>query len=205
MTGIILAGGRNTRMGLHKALLKINGETIIESIIKQMFLLFEEVIIITNAKEIFNTLRYTSHCNRRAIRVLPDIIPNKGPLGGIYSGLVYSKTKYNFIAACDMPFINLELVKYMMKNVRNYDVIVPRTEKGYEPLHAIYSKDCIVHIERQIKQNNLKTTNFFTKVKIKEIGERVVRGIDPLLRSFFNINSNADYQQVLNIVSGRRS
>lgn len=205
MTGIILAGGRNRRIGVHKALLKLNGETIIENIIKRMLLLFDEVKVITNAKEIFNALAYTNtnkiyRRNRTSIEILPDIIPNKGPLGGIYSGLVYSKTKYNFIVACDMPFINTELVKYMMRNVRNYDIIVPRTSKGYEPLHAIYSKNCIRYIERKIKQDDLKTTCFFSEVKIKEIGEGSIKRFDPLLMSFLNINSDADYQHVIRLV-----
>lgn len=192
MTGIILAGGKNTRIGKSKPLLKIGNETIIENIINKFRVIFDEILVIGN-----NVLLYNF------TRVVADIISDKGPLGGLYSGLVNSKSEYNFVVACDMPFINVELVKYMKNNCDDFDVVTPKLKYGYEALHTIYSKNCISHIEKQLKQDNLKITDFFYHVRVKEITENIIKQFDPQLLSFFNINNDADYQQALRLCSGQ--
>ena len=190
MTGIILAGGRNSRIRTGKAFLKIGGKTIIKKTLDKFRKIFSEVIIVTN-----NFLEYQNS----GARLVKDIIPDKGPLGGIYSGLVSSESEYNFVVACDMPFLNVELIKYIKNNCDGFDVIIPRLDRGYETLHAIYSKNCIVPIEKQLKQDNLKIIDFFLQVRIKKITEEIVQHFDPGLVSFFNINTNVDYQKAVKI------
>ncbi len=198
MTGIILAGGRSTRFnGKNKAFFKINNETIIENIIKKLSSIFDDVVIVANDFELPNYL----------VKVVKDIHPGKGPLGGIYTGLVNSNTKYNFVVACDMPFLNLELIEYIKNECRDdegFDIIVPKLETHYEPLHAIYSKDCITYIEKQLRQDNLKITDFFKYVKIKEIPEQIIKRFDPQLLSFFNVNTPPNYRKALKIAADRR-
>ncbi len=202
MTGIILAGGKSSRFnGVNKALLKIGNETIIENIIKKFKFIFNEILIVTNNPSAFNHLT-----NHNLTKLVKDIIPDKTSLGGLYSGLVYSSNQHNFVVACDMPFLNLDLIKYMLENVTDqYDIIIPRLNNrslpnnGYETLHAIYSKNCITPIEKQLKQNNFKIIDFFSEVKVKEISENTIRQFDPELLSFFNINTEDDYQQALEI------
>lgn len=195
-TAIILAGGKNTRMGGDKAFLKIGEKTIIEIILDKLKSFFEKIIIVTNSPDRYRIFR---------VRLISDIIPNKGPLGGIYSGLVNTREFHNFFFACDTPFLNVELIRYMKNNYGNFDVITPKLKYGYEALHAIYSKNCITPIEKQLKQNNLKIIDFFPQVKIKEITEDIIKQFDPRLLSFFNINTNADYQQALNIAPSLRT
>lgn len=196
MTGIILAGGRNIRFDIgtkkSKAFIKIGNETIIENIINKFSSIFDEILIITNNVRQFNHLT-----NNRLIKVVKDIIPDKGSLGGLYSGLVSSKNEYSFVVACDMPFLNVELIKYMKNSCDKFDVITPKLKHNYESLHTIYSKNCIVHIEKQLREDNFKIKDFFSKVKINEITEDIIKQYDSRLLSFFNINTEDDYQRAL--------
>jgi molybdopterin-guanine dinucleotide biosynthesis protein A len=196
MTGIILAGGKNSRINTNKAMLKVGEEEIIRGIINKFMKLFNNIIIVTNNKRKYEF---------SGIRIVEDVIPDSGSLGGLYSGLVNSSENYNFIVACDMPFINERLVAYMVENCRKYEVLVPKTANGYEPLHAIYSKRCIKRIKDQLEKENLKITDFYKKVIVKEIKENIVRKYDLNLLSFFNINTNDEYHRALNIVSSQNT
>lgn len=205
MTGIILSGGRNTRINLNKAFLKINNTPIIEIILDKFKEIFHEIVIVTNSQ---NEYRYLGE------KLVKDIIPNKGSLGGLYSGLVNSHSEYNFVVACDMPFLNPGLIKNIIGCKDSYDIVIPRLNmrilpnKGYETMHAVYSKNCIKHIEEQLNRDNLKIINFFDKVKLKEIGEDVVNRFDSRHLSFININTDADYHKALllhnDVISGNQ-
>ncbi|MFQ5835891.1 MAG: molybdenum cofactor guanylyltransferase, partial [bacterium] len=162
MTGIILAGGENIRIGLNKALLKINGGTIIEHIIKVINPIFSQILIVTNSPKDFEFLR---------VKVVKDPTQGRSPLAGIYSGLIYSKNYHNFFFACDMPFINPDLIKFMIEESGDYEVIIPQGNRGFEPLHAIYSKSCLKAIRVQLESNNFKITDFFSKVRVKFINQ----------------------------------
>jgi len=116
-------------MGQNKAFIQIDGVPIISRIYTLFTRLFEEVIIVTNQMDAFKGI---------GTKVLQDLIPDKGALGGLYTGIFFSSFQYSFCVACDMPFINGSLVRYLFKNIGRDDVIVPRTREGLEPLHAIY-------------------------------------------------------------------
>ena len=211
-TGIILSGGKSNRMGKNKSLLSFPNKPLIEILINKLVALFNELIIVTNKPSPYvQELGKPTFYSKYEIKVVEDVFPDCGPLGGIYTGLLTSQNKYSFIAACDMPFLNVELIKSMINNVAGWDIIIPRLNnralpnKGYETLHAIYSKTCMEYIEKQLKQNNLKIIDFFPQVKIKEITEDIIKQFDPRLLSFFNINSDADYQQALNIAPSLRT
>lgn len=169
-TAIILAGGLSRRMGRDKAKLKINNLPLIKRIVKTLKPVFKNIIIVSK-----------------------DVIPNCGPLSGIFTGLLYSKTKYNFIFAADMPFLNKKIIKKMIEKINGYDIIIPKTNYGYEPLHAIYSKACIVYIYNLLLANKLQILNLFPLVKTKAVS------LNDL--SFYNINTPADYKKALEILS----
>jgi molybdopterin-guanine dinucleotide biosynthesis protein A len=207
MTGIILAGGKNTRIRTNKALLKIGDKTIIQVIVSKLKQVFDEIIVVTDRLEPINQLPITE-----LTRIVNDIIPDKGSLGGLYSGLINSRSQYNFVVACDMPFLNVELIKFMKSNCNpaiacksGVDVIIPKLKTGYETLHAIYSKNCIAPIEKQLRQDNLKIIDFFSRMKVKEITEDIIKQFDSQLLSFFNINTEDDYKQALNIAPSLRT
>lgn len=183
MTAIILAGGKSSRLGYDKAFIKIKGASLIKRQLNTLKKLFKNLIIVTNNPDNYRF---------KGIKVIPDIIPNRGPLSGIYSGLMASNTLYNFVLACDMPFINSELIKYMIKSKDKFDAVVPKLKKGYETLFAIYSRNCLPIIYETINKNNFKVRNIFSKIKLKKIGEQEISKFGDPGILFMNINTKDD-------------
>ena len=179
-SGTILSGGKSIRMGQNKALIEIEGTPIISRIHDLFRRLFQEVIIVTNQKESF--INFDS-------KICQDLIPDKGALGGLYTGIFFSSFQYSFCVACDMPFINRSLVQYLFENVQGDDVIVPRTKDGLQPLHAIYSKNCLAPIKRIIEEGKYRIIDFYKLVKVKIVDERDFLFLDPLRESFMNVNT----------------
>lgn len=186
MNAIILAGGKSIRFGSDKAFAKIGDSTLIESLFLSLSLVFNKIIIVTNFKE-----RYK---NFPAI-ITEDIFKDAGPLGGLYAGLKASNSDRNFVVACDMPLVNLMLIKYMAGLIDG-DAIVPMINGKVEPLHAVYSKKCISAVEAQLKSGIYKIQEVFNLVDTRYIKEDVINKYDPSLLSFLNINLQKDMQKI---------
>ena len=167
-------------MGQNKALIEIDGVPIIKRIHNIFKRLFEEIIIVTNQKEIFLDLN---------VNIFSDLIPNRGVLVGLYTGLFFSSYNYSFCVACDMPFLNESVIKFLIKNAKQYDVIVPKTKDGLQPLHAIYSKKCLEPIKKIIDEGKYKILDFYPMVNTKIIEEEKFLNFDPLRKSFINLNT----------------
>lgn len=170
-------------MGENKAFLKLNGQTIIDRTKNLFQEIFAEVILVTNSPLAYLNLN---------LRMVTDLIPGQGALGGIFTGLFCSSYSHAFIAACDMPFLNKDLISYLISLARNYDIVIPKTEDGFQPLHAIYSQRCLPHIENLLRQGNLKIIDFFHLVKKREVLTNELTTFDPFLKSFFNVNTPED-------------
>ena len=184
-SGIILSGGLNTRMGgKNKALLSLGGQTILDRLYNTFQGLFDEVLLVTK-----DPVQYLSW----DFMIVSDLFPLPSSLTGIHAGLFHASSTHAFITACDTPFLRPELIKALLDELEpKWDVIMPVTEQGNQPLCAIYSKRCIKPIERQLKNGDPKILNFFPKIKVKEIPEAELRSADPHLISFFNINTPED-------------
>ena len=120
-----------------------------------------------------------------------DLYPGRGPLGGIYTGLLASKSDCNLVVACDLPFLNVELLRYLIKLSPGFDAVVPRVGK-VQPLHAVYSKSCLDVMKVQVEHNLLKITRFLDSMNVRYVEETECRSIDRQMLSFFNVNSRAD-------------
>ncbi len=180
ITGIILSGGKSLRMGKDKAFIKVEGIPIIERITDLFRKLFEETIIVTNRRETYLHLKAT---------IYEDLLPNSGALGGLYTGLFYSLFPYSFIVACDMPYLNTEVINYLTGKMEGYDVVVPKTEDGFQPLHAIYSKNCINPIERVLQERKTRIIDIYPFVRVKIVEAKEIVAVDPDMESFININT----------------
>jgi molybdenum cofactor guanylyltransferase len=180
ITGIILSGGKSIRMGQNKAFIQIEGVPIIKRIYDLFEELFQEVIIVTNQKNLFSNFDS---------KIYSDLIPNKGALGGLYTGIFLSSFQYSFCVACDMPFVKKTLVQYLIKNIVDEDVIVPRTKDGLQPLHAVYSKNCIDPLGRMIEEGKSKIIDFYHLVKVRILDEKDFLCLDPGRESFINVNT----------------
>ena len=183
MTGIILSGGENSRMGANKAFLTRDGERLIDRTVKLFKDLFKEVILVTN-----DPLEYLD----LDVQIVTDIYKKKKALGGIYTGLFYTSCDHAFVTACDMPFLNERFIAYMMEQIRDYDIIVPQTADGLQPLHAIYSRRCLPAIKNLLLQDKLKVTGFYKGLKSLCISEEIIKTFDPEFRMFLNINAPED-------------
>ena len=183
---IVLAGGESRRMGFPKPLLLINRKNTVEIIIERLKILFSEIIVVGKGKQ---------RIYGKEFIFVEDLYEYRSPLVGIYSGLKASKNQLNFIVACDMPFVNKNLVKYMLKITGDYDVVVPVVRGYFEPLHAVYTKNIINVIEEEIERGNFKVTSFYKRVNVKEIPENIVRKYDPELMSFINLNTPKDLKK----------
>ena len=194
-TGVILAGGQNSRFfGTNKALARVGGKQILGHIVDVFRDLFDEIILVTNDP---------SQYLQWDINIVTDIFPVRSSLTGIHTGLFYTNTPYAFFAACDIPFLKKELVETLLdaKEPR-IDIVIPETAKGFEPLCAVYSKRCFKPFEAQIVHNELKIQHVFNKVRVKTISEDILRKSDPDLRSFFNINRPEDLTKARHMAEG---
>jgi molybdopterin-guanine dinucleotide biosynthesis protein A len=180
ITGIILSGGKSSRMGVNKAFIEIDGVPIISRIHGLFKELFQEIIIVANEKELFG---------RFDANIYSDLFPNCGVLGGLYTGLFFSSFPYSFCVASDMPFLKESVIEYLMNSIDHFDVIVPKAEDGLQPLHAIYSKDCLKPMREIIEKGKYKVIDFYPMVKIKIIEQHEFRSLDPTGESFINVNT----------------
>jgi molybdopterin-guanine dinucleotide biosynthesis protein A len=184
-SAVILAGGKSSRMGRNKALLDFQGETLIERLYRILKEAFKEILISANDTETYKFL---------GAPIVRDIFPHGGTLAGIHASLLLSRGKHCFFVACDMPFLNIELVRHLNRIVDDYDVVIPESESGLEPLHSFYSRRCVPHIEEQLKRGNLKVIDFFEHVKVRKVSREEVREWDPEELSYFNINTQEKYE-----------
>jgi len=187
VSGILLAGGESRRMGgVNKALLDVGGSRIIERAASVLCRLFPEVLVITNSPDDFQFL---------GLPMLKDLMPGNGSLGGLYTGLSACKGDYGFLAACDMPFLSADVIRHMVNMVEGFDVVAPRISGWLEPLHAIYSHNCLPYIEGLLQHGDLKILNFFDKVKVREVPEEDLRPFDSELRFSMNLNTPEDLRR----------
>jgi len=187
ITCIVLAGGKGLRLGRDKVNETVGTDSLLQRVLSQLTPFNRDIIIVTAAGK---SLPQVNGCQRA--RVVTDIYPGKGALGGIYTGLAESSSPYNLVVACDMPFLNQALLRYMMGLSAGFDLVVPRLGELVEPLHAVYSKSCLVSIERLLKKGNLGIMALFDLVKVRYVEAGEISRFDPEHLSFFNINTEAD-------------
>jgi len=198
MTSIVLAGGKSLRLGRSKCLETINGKSLIERVIERLKAVSSRILIVTSQEQ----LDLPATCEAE---VVVDFYPGKGPLGGIYTGLLASDSSHTLAVACDMPFLNIELLRYIIELSPGFDAVVPRLEEGkIEPLHAIYSKNCLDNMKTQLEHNQLEISRFLNTVRVRYIEQAECRRLDPQLLTFFNINSQSDLDRAIALAAENR-
>lgn len=183
LTGIILAGGKSLRMGADKAFLEVEGTPIIRRIYTLFQKLFREVIIVTNQERLFRDFD---------ARVCGDLIPDGGAAGGLFSGLFFSSFHYSFTVACDMPYLKEPVIQYLISRIEGYDAVVPKSKDGLQPLHAIYSRNCLEPLREIIAMGNRRVVDFYPMVRVKVIEEDEFSRLDPMGQSFINVNTPSE-------------
>lgn len=207
MTGAVLSGGENTRMPLLKGFLKIDGITIIERNLNILLKVFGEAVISTNMPE-----KYFGF----GVPMIGDIKKEKGPMTGILSVLAATGADAVFVAACDMPFISEELIRYMAEKhnqqavgsrhnsptpnprsrIKGYDAVIPVFNGRPEPLFGIYTRSTIRPMEKALMEGTKGLNELLKNIDVLFISEDEVKAIDPEGKSFVNINTIADYEKI---------
>ena len=183
LSGIVLSGGQSKRMGQNKALMPLAGSTLISQVLDKLSRLCDELIVSANDVEPYADLR---------VRVVQDTIAGMGALSGIHAGLAAIRNEKAIVVACDLPFLSLSLLRYMAAVALDYDVVVPRLGKYYEPLHAVYDVKCVAPIEQLVAHGPCRVVRLFDHVRVREVTEDPVRLFGASL-SFYNVNTPEEW------------
>ncbi|WP_447979602.1 molybdenum cofactor guanylyltransferase [Candidatus Nitrospira bockiana] len=188
VSGVLLAGGKSRRMGQDKRFLDLGGRTLLQRTLAVYEQLFEEIILVTAQED--RALADVKHA------VVTDIIPDGGSMGGLYTGLFRATRERIFVAACDMPFLNMALIEYLAGFPAESDIVIVRLLTGLQPMHAVYGKACLPHFEEMLQRRSLAIHGVLSRpgLRVSEVPETTVRMYDPQLLSFLNINSPADLE-----------
>jgi molybdopterin-guanine dinucleotide biosynthesis protein A len=187
---IILSGGKSSRMGTNKALLKINEKTNIERISDRLKPLFDDIILVTNDLEQYEFL---------GLKIVSDQFPGMGPLAGVHAGLKASEYETNFIVACDMPFVSGELAQALVDKSSDYDAVIPVINGKQQPLFAVFQKRAAIEVEQCIKQERLRMKHLLDRLNVLYVTEKdleINSSLD-LERVFFNMNHPNEYEEAL--------
>ncbi len=189
LTLVIQAGGQSSRMGQDKALMSFLGRPLIERVLERLSPIADEVVIITNRPEGY---RYLS------IPLFPDVIPDRGALGGLYTALKVAGNSEVAVVACDMPFASAEILTAAQNTLKDesIDAVIPKTERGLEPLHAVYRRStCLPAVEAAIQADNWRMISWHDHVKVHHLSPETTKQLDLTQYTFMNLNTPEEFGQ----------
>lgn len=194
-TGAILAGGRSRRLGgLKKAGLVLHpgGESILDRQLTQLRRIVDRLVIVAND---------AAGLGVSGVPVIPDLLPNNGALGGLYTAVHDARSDWALVVACDMPFISESLLAHLVRVGQSVDIAIPRTARGYEPLCATYSPRCAVALRQLIDEQRFKLSEVahLPGLDIREIGPAELQQFGPEEVLFFNVNTPDDYARAIDL------
>ena len=188
ISGVVLAGGKSKRMGTDKRHLSVHGKPLLDRVTSVLLELFPEVLLVLAEEDI-------SRKDDR-IRIVTDLIPDRAAVGGLYTGLYYSRYPRVFVVACDMPFINPAVIELFLQESDATDIVLAQLVTGLQPLHGLYSKRCLPILKEMIEARDLRLQNIADKqgLTVRCISEAEIKALDPQCLSFLNLNSPADLE-----------
>ena len=173
-------------MGRDKAFLTLDGIPLVERVLRTLRAVFPRIIIVTNDP--------ASYVSYDAV-VVTDALDKQGPLTGIYSGLLHSRDDYNFVVACDMPYLNPGLITYMAGLAQGHDIVAPMIASYLEPLHAFYHRRLLPVIEERLRRDARQIRGIYDEARVHYVMETEIDRYDPERRSFKNLNTPEEYKE----------
>jgi molybdopterin-guanine dinucleotide biosynthesis protein A len=176
ITGIVLAGGKSSRMGTDKGVMELNGKKVIQYVLDALVPIVDDILIIAN----------NDHYDNFAYPVYKDIIKDCGPMGGIYTGLINSTTMKNIVVSCDIPFITSPMLLHIISESGNYEITVPKHDGRLEPLCAVYTKQCTGKFKELLEKKVWKMQEALNYFKTQQLN---ISDTKEMARNFININT----------------
>ena len=187
VSAIVLAGGQSRRMGRDKALIDYQGWPIIVHVINTLRAVADDIVVVTNRSDLYSSF---------GARVVADYDPPCGPLGGIAVGLQAVNHDVAVVVACDMPFLNVPLLRWLIDLAEGVDAVVPQMGDEFEPLHAVYRQKCHDPIVQRLARGERRVISFFADVRLRSVPEPEWRALDPAGRSLINLNTPGDLSAI---------
>lgn len=188
VTGVLLAGGKSRRMGKDKRYLLVGERTLLERSLEILQTVFRQVVVVI--------AQDSASLESVASPVVRDLIPDCGSLGGLYTGLKQASTEHVFVVACDMPFLSPLVIRHFVNLRMQADIVMAKLANGLHPMHAVYGKACLPHLEQMIKVRNLKIQDLASEsaLRVHFVTATDLAAIDPTARSFYNVNTLTDLE-----------
>ncbi len=195
VSAIVLAGGQSKRLGRDKALLEVEGQPLVSRTVHRLAALSDDLLVVSSDPARYAPLGLPA-------KLISDEQPGVGSLMGIYSGLRMARHTHALAVACDMPFLNLSLLRYMMPLADGHDVVIPRLGGFTEPLHAIYGRSCLPFMAGLLERGQRQIIAFFDQVRVRYVEAGEIERFDPHHLSFVNVNTPGDWERVQELLSG---
>lgn len=186
-TGILLAGGKNSRMKTNKAFLELGGRPLVERSLEVLQATFAEVIISANEPGLYEGY---------PVRVVADAKLGMGPLAGLAAGLKAASWDIAFFLACDMPFVLPEPIRYLWQWAETYDAVVPLGAFGAHPLHAFYQRRCLTAIGKNLQAGHYRILDFYQECLVKYVKEEELAVFGDVARILSNVNTPDEWQKI---------
>ncbi|MEW6082779.1 MAG: molybdenum cofactor guanylyltransferase [Bacillota bacterium] len=191
VTGVVLAGGGSTRMGQEKTSLSFSGQSLLERVLDVLGQATQDIVMVTSRP-----------MDVPGARLVLDLVPGRGPLAGIHAGLKASTGWAAFVVACDMPFLSPGLIRHMISLGHGYQVVVPFVKGQYEPMHALYSRECLGPIESALEDPHPRIVQFFPEVLVRKVSHGEIARFGRPERIFFNANTPEDLERAFQMEAG---
>ncbi|MBI5290176.1 MAG: molybdenum cofactor guanylyltransferase [Chloroflexi bacterium] len=184
LTGVVLAGGYSSRLGGSKPSVEVAGMPLLQYALTALGSMVDEVVITIAPDQTLPSLRSDVQ-----VVVCEDLLPDRGPLTGIFTGLQCARSEYAIVIPCDAPFIEPELLRLLLDSRHGHDAVIPVVDGRPDVMLGVYRKTCIPALERALNSDDFAVSAFLRHLRVCYIDEEQLREADGMLRSFFNVNS----------------
>ena len=188
LDGVVLAGGSSRRLGLDKALLRFGDAPLLKIVVDRITQVCDHVVVAMDRPERYRELRLSA-------KLVADAAPGLGPISGLQSGLQACDAEHILVVACDLPFLNVELLRFMADLPRSYQALVPWSESRWQPLCAIYARSCLKVVDVMVSAGGGSMHQLLEQLDVQRPDEEEMRRLDPQRLSFLNLNERSDLER----------
>ncbi len=185
LDGVVLAGGRSRRLAVDKALLRFGGVPLLQIVADRVAEVCDEVVVAVDQPDRYQGMGLPA-------RLVADLAPGLGPLSGLQSGLRACGTDHVLVVACDLPFLNVKLLRHMADQPRSYQALVPWFDERWHPLHSIYARSCLQAVDSMVARGGGSMRDLLSRLDVRRLGGEELRRLDRDGLSLLNLNRRED-------------